>query len=95
MGAARIRRQVETIIKGQNRHAADYLHEVTTLLPEDAYLTTFRLRGSQIQLDGFARAASELIPKLEASAYFKGTKFGSPTTKAQGRDRFSISMELE
>lgn len=90
-----LREQIETIAEGRNRHAVDFLHEVTKLLPNDAYLTTFRLRNNQIQLDGFARAASELIPTLEASERFKNVKFGSPTTKAEGRDRFSISMELE
>jgi general secretion pathway protein L len=93
--AESLRRQIETISEGRDRHAIDALSEVTNLLPDDAYLTTFRLRGGQIQLDGFARAASELIPKLEASARFKNVKFASPTTKAQGRDRFSIAMELE
>ena len=91
----KLRKQIETIAEGRNRHAVDFLHEVTKLLPEDAYLTTFRLRSNQVQLDGFARAASELIPTLEASERFKNVKFGSPTTKAEGRDRFSISMELE
>jgi general secretion pathway protein L len=89
------RRQIEILSEDRNRHAVDYLHEITQKLPDDAYLTTFRLRGAQIQLDGFARAASELIPKLEESSLFKNVKFGSPTTKAQGRDRFSISMDVE
>jgi general secretion pathway protein L len=93
-GAA-LRRQIEIVTTGQNRHSVDLLREVTELLPDDAYLTTFRLRGNQVQLDGFARAASELIPKLDTSKHFKDVKFGSPTTKAQGRDRFSITMELE
>ncbi len=90
-----VRRQIEILVEDRNRHAVDYLHEITEKLPDDAYLTTFRLRGAQIQLDGFARAASELIPKLEESPRFKNVKFGSPTTKAQGRDRFSISMDVE
>lgn len=93
--AAELRKQIETIAENRDRHAVEYLHEVTELLPDDAYLTTFRLRGKQIQLDGFARAASELIPKLEESEHFKNVKFSSPTTKAQGRDRFSIALELE
>ena len=93
--AADLRSQIETIAEGRDQHAVDFLHEVTKLLPEDAYLTTFRLRSNQIQLDGFARAASELIPTLEASGRFKNVKFGSPTTKAEGRDRFSISMDFE
>jgi Tfp pilus assembly protein PilN len=93
--AADLRHEVEIIAQGRNRHVADFLYEVTKLLPDDAYLTTFRLRGSQIQLDGFARAASELIPKLEGSERFKNVKFGSPTTKARGKDRFSITMEIE
>ncbi len=94
-GASDMRRQLETIVTGLNRHAADYLREVTDLLPDDAYLTTFRLRGTQVQLDGFARAASELIPKLEESEHFKDVKFASPTTKVQGRDRFSMALEIE
>jgi general secretion pathway protein L len=90
-----LRGKIETIAEERNRHAVDFLHEVTKLLPEDAYLTTFRLRSNQVQLDGFARAASELIPTLEESELFKNVRFLSPTTKAEGRDRFSISMELE
>jgi len=93
--AADLRGQITTIIDGQNQHSVDFLYEVTELLPDDAYLTTFRLRNNQIQLDGFARGASELIPTLEASERFKNVKFSSPTTKAEGRDRFSISMDLE
>jgi general secretion pathway protein L len=93
--ASAVRERITTIAGERNRHAVDYLHEVTTILPDDAYLSTFRLRNEQIQLDGFARAASELIPKLEESERFKNVKFASPTTKAQERDRFSITMELE
>jgi general secretion pathway protein L len=93
--AGDLRRQLETVVVGLNRHSVDYLREVTDLLPDDAYLTTFRLRGTQVQLDGFARAASELIPKLEESKHFKDVKFASPTTKVQGRDRFSIALEIE
>ena len=93
--ARELRRQLETVVSGLNRHAVDYLKEATDLLPDDAYLTTFRLRGTQVQLDGFARAASELIPKLEESRHFKDVKFASPTTKVQGRDRFSIALEIE
>lgn len=93
--STKLRKRITTIAGERNRHAVDYLFEVTKLLPDDAYLTTFRLRNEQIQLDGFARAASELIPTLEESERFKNVKFASPTTKAQGKDRFSISMELE
>jgi len=93
--SAELRKRITTVAGERNRHSVDYLFDVTEILPDDAYLTTFRLRNEQIQIDGFARAASELIPKLEASDRFKNVKFGSPTTKAEGKDRFSISMELE
>jgi Tfp pilus assembly protein PilN len=93
--SAALRKRITAIAGERDRHAIDYLFDVTTILPDDAYLTTFRLRNEQIQLDGFARASSELIPKLEESGRFKNVKFASPTTKAQGKDRFSISMELE
>jgi Tfp pilus assembly protein PilN len=94
-GGADLRRQIESVVADLNRHTVEYLREVTELLPDDAYLTTFRFRGDQLQLDGFARAASELIPKLEQSDHFENVKFASPTTKAQGRDRFSIALEIE
>ena len=93
--SADLRKRITSIAGERNRHAVEYLFDLTEILPDDAYLTTFRLRNEQIQIDGFARAASELIPKLEDSERFKNVKFASPTTKAQGKDRFSISTELE
>jgi Tfp pilus assembly protein PilN len=93
--AAELRGQVESLTAADGRRAVLMLEELTKLIPDDAYLTTFRLHGQQVQLDGFARAAADLISKIEGSERFKNVKFTSPTTKAQGLDRYSITMELE
>jgi Tfp pilus assembly protein PilN len=73
------------------------LKELTTVLPRSAWLTRVRITDKSIDIEGYASSASEILPKLEQSKYFKKVEFGSPTVR-DGRtnsDRFVIKMELE
>ncbi len=73
-----------------------YLKEATTLIPQTAYLTTFRYREDRIEMDGIAGKASGLIAILEASPLFEGVDFTAPTTKyLQDQERFSLRMRLQ
>ncbi|OPY76288.1 MAG: Fimbrial assembly protein (PilN) [Syntrophorhabdus sp. PtaU1.Bin058] len=72
------------------------LRELTTILPKTAWLTRVRITGAAVEIEGYARAATELLSKLEASKYFGKAEFASPTfrdTRTQS-DRFSIRMEI-
>lgn len=72
------------------------LRELTTILPKTAWLTRVRITGTAVEIEGYAKAATELLSKLEASKHFGKAEFASPTfrdTRTQS-DRFSIKMEI-
>lgn len=72
------------------------LHELTRLIPDQAYLVQFELRDQTVELHGFALAASNLIVLLEQAPLFKTPQFRSPVTqhRQSGAERFHISVEL-
>ncbi len=73
------------------------LKEVTSILPKTAWLTRARITESTDEIEGYASSASMLLPKLEASNYFKKAEFASPTFRdaRMNADRFNIKMEIE
>ena len=84
------------ILRGSDRAAATvYLRELTGLIPTNAYLTSFRMRKGKVEIEGFAKGASELIPAIEKSRYFSAAQFTSPVTQAQNNEeRFSLSTRI-
>jgi Tfp pilus assembly protein PilN len=94
--ARTLRAQTAILTAEENRRMVQYLRELTTKIPEDAYLTTLRFRNGRIEIDGFASRSSELIQILEGSPMFRSVKFTSPVTAGQGgKERFSIVAEVE
>lgn len=73
------------------------LKEMTMTLPKNTWLTRFRVTEKNIDIEGYAGSATELLPKLEASKYFKKAEFSSPTFRdaRMNADRFIIKMEIE
>lgn len=73
------------------------LKELTTILPKSAWLTRVRITDATVELEGYAAAATDLLPKLEASPYLKKVEFASPTFRdvRLNSDRFVIKMEIE
>lgn len=73
------------------------LKELTTILPKSAWLTRVRIAETTVDIEGYASAAAELLPKLEASSYLKKVEFASTTTRDQrlNADRFAIKMEIK
>ena len=71
--------------------------EVTSVLPNTAWLTRLRISETQVDLEGYAGSATELIPKLEASKYLSRVELASTTVRDQrmNADRFVIRAELE
>jgi Tfp pilus assembly protein PilN len=91
--------EVSTIddFKGNRPMALDVLKELTTTLPQTTWLTRIRITETTADIEGYASSATGLIPKLEASKYFKKAEFASPTFRdaRQNADRFIIKMEIE
>src|SRR5262249_36058512 len=72
----------------QGLHPPPVLRELTDTLPADAWLTSLSVDRSGLELGGFANAASQLIPLLEASPVLERVEFTSPVTKAPDREHF-------
>ncbi len=75
----------------------DLLKEMTRVLPDNAWLSRVRFTESTVEIEGYAASATDTLPKLEASRYFKKVEFASPTTRdvRLNADRFIIKMEIE
>ncbi len=73
------------------------VREVTTVLPNNAWLTRLRISETQVDIEGFAGSATELIPKLEASKSLSKAELASATYRDQrmNADRFIIKAEIE
>jgi Tfp pilus assembly protein PilN len=73
------------------------LKELTAILPKSAWLTRARITDTTVEIEGYAAAATELLPKLEASPYLRKVEFASPTFRdvRLNSDRFVIKMEIE
>ncbi len=95
--AERARREVETLrsFEAQHVRALPLLRELTELLPQDVWLTNLSLDKKGLELAGFANAAAQLIPILEASPTFDRVEFTSPVTKGRDREQFRLKAGWE
>ncbi len=75
----------------------DLIKELTAVLPKKAWLSRLRITDTTVEIEGYAASATELLPKLEASKYFRKVEFASPTFRDAriNAERFSIKMEIE
>jgi general secretion pathway protein L len=83
--------------KGNKPMALNVLKELTTILPQSTWLTRMRITETTANMEGYASSATGILPKLEASKYFRKAEFASPTFRdaRQNADRFIIKMEIE
>lgn len=83
--------------KSNNPMALSILRELTSILPHSTWLTRMRISETAVNIEGYASSATGLLPKLEASSYFKKAEFASPTFRdtRMNADRFNIKMEIE
>lgn len=73
------------------------LRELTGILPKSAWLTRMKMTETTVDIEGYAASASEILPKLEQSQYFRKVEFASPTVRDTrlNADRFVMKMEIE
>jgi general secretion pathway protein L len=87
---------VEDLLRARDMNL-EILQELTTILPPDTFLSTYRNQDGTIQLAGSSGSSSELIPKLEKSPLLKDVaQRGATFRDAQtGKDRFTFEAKLE
>jgi general secretion pathway protein L len=97
--SAREARQV-LLIGPRLRKASDLTvlqvwEDLTAAIPGGAWLSGIKIDGSDIQIDGLARAASELISILANASQYSGVEFMTPVIRdpQNGFERFQIRMK--
>ena len=81
----------------ENAKTIDIINELTTILPDNTWLTRLIIREQEIQLHGESEAAIAIIELMENSKRFKDAQFKSPVTKnnVTKKDKFHVSASLE
>jgi Tfp pilus assembly protein PilN len=75
----------------------DILKELTQIIPEEVWLTRFsyneKKAKKEIEISGYAEAASEIIPLLEESEFFEDVKFKSSIVKDKrsNKEKFNVT----
>jgi len=78
--------------KQQSVIAVATLEALSSVLPDDTYLTDLTLDAGRLRMTGLSARATELVPLLEGSGNFRNASFYAPMTRMPGQstDRFSI-----
>ena len=72
------------------------MDELSRIVPNNAYLSNLRYREGNLELQGSAENASNLVPLLERSPVFKNVGFTAPSNRGRdNRETFSLKAELE
>ncbi len=93
--------EFDTLIsEGSSR--LEILKELSEILPSTVWIWNLKFKSRDVEINGFANSASDLIAILDKSPYFEKVEFTSPVTKErrlfgeQGeRERFKISAKIE
>lgn len=105
MAVAELRGELEEAVRSANflvrkkeNHpvVVNVLRELTGLLPDDTWLTRFRLEDGEAQLYGESPSASSLIGVLDESPMLSQANFISPVTtnSSTGDERFNLEVKV-
>jgi len=72
----------------------ELLHEMTQVLPGNAWLESFVFAQNRVRIQGQADSATSIIEAVENSPLFRDVRFESPVTKSHNKDVFQISAEV-
>jgi len=72
------------------------LRETSRLLPDDTWITEWRLQNNTISMAGLSSSAARLVAVFEGSPFFKDPNLNSPISFDQvtGKERFSLVARI-
>jgi general secretion pathway protein L len=89
-------------LKTEETSKLEILRELSDVIPPTVWIWNMKLRSKDIEINGFANSASDLIAILDKSPLFEKVEFSSPVTKERRptgdpaeRERFRISAKIE
>lgn len=91
---ARNLREINDYVHAQPE-ISDILKEITELLPDDAWVSSFTFAKNQVVLQGQAASATAVLEVLEHSPFFKEVRFDSQITRQGESEVYKIIARLE
>ena len=90
-------------IRSDEMSKIEILRELTQILPSTVWIWSFKYNGKEVEINGFADSASDLIPLLDKSPLFERVEFLAPVTKERHmrsdgdkeKERFRIKAKIE
>lgn len=94
--------EMEKIRSGETSKIA-ILNELTQLLPNTVWIWNLKYDGKEVEINGYADSASDLIPLIDKSPLFEKVEFSAPVTKERQmrpegdreKERFRIKARIE
>lgn len=70
--------------------------QITSVIPDDAWLTDLRLEGQRIEISGYAQSAATLVNALSGSSSIIDVGFMAPVVldPREGKQQFSIAFQI-
>lgn len=89
-------------LRKEETSRVEILRELSDILPSTAWIWSMKLKSKDVEINGFADSASDLIAILDKSPIFEKVEFSSPVTKERRlfgeqveKERFRISAKIE
>jgi len=94
--------EMEKIKSGEPSKIA-ILNELTQILPNTVWIWNLKYDGKEIEMNGYADSASDLISLIDKSPLFERVEFSAPVTKERQmrpegdreKERFRIKVRIE
>jgi general secretion pathway protein L len=76
---------------------ARIMEELTTVMPDSAWVSDLRIDGDVVEFNGFAKSAASLVAPLENSPLFMQASLTSPVVldSIEDKERFSMRLKLD
>jgi len=69
--------------------------ELSKTISRDTWLTNIKIVKDNMEISGYSKTASKLIPIIENSPYFKKTRFVGAITNRKEGEKFTIRAEIQ
>ena len=80
-------------LRGGSPSVLNIIRELSQRVPKSAWISKFTFSAKGVEIEGWAKSASELIPILETSPLFQDVSFRSSITRNKsGNERFRIGL---